>query len=78
MIETRSEVIDKENCHVTMTIDGRVRDLEIEGAIIIKKLVTRISECTGTDQKIVLAYFIKKLVEQFEGVEYEINRYRKR
>lgn len=78
MIKAESKIVDDENCTLEMMACGGIKDIETEGIAIIKNLLIKISEGTGADQTIVLAHFIKRLTEQFEGVEYEINRYRRK
>lgn len=64
MIKTESKVIDNANCGVNIETYGPVKDLYIEGAMIIKCLVIKISKKTNKDKKVILGNILKEIVVQ--------------
>lgn len=78
MIKATSQIIDNENCKLEMEVDGSIKNLELEAVIIIENLINQIAKCNRVDERELLAHFFVKLSEQFEGVEYEVNRYRRK
>lgn len=68
MIKAESKIVDAENCKLEMEVKGGLKDVELEGIIIVKGLISNISVSTGIKQKAVLSHFIKRLTEQFEGI----------
>lgn len=78
MIKAESQVIDNESCEITMEVEGRLKDIEREGVAIIKNLITELSKGTTADERVVLIHFIKRLSDQFEGVNYGVIGYREK
>lgn len=78
MIKAESKIVEDESCEIEMLVDGSIKDLEMEAVIIIQHLFEQISEHNGANQSELLASFICKLLKQCGGVEYEINRYRRK
>ena len=76
MIKAESQVIDNDSCEITMEVEGRLKDIEREGVAIIKNLITELAKGTGKDERIVLVHFIKRLSDQFEGVNYGVIGYK--
>lgn len=78
MIKAESQVIDNDSCEITMEVEGKLKDLEREGVAIIKNLIIELSKGTRADERIALVHFIKRLSDQFEGVNYGVIGYREK
>lgn len=64
MIKAESKIVDDENCGVNVEVDGTIKDLYIESAMIIKSLVDKVSKAVDKDKEVILGDILKEIVIQ--------------
>lgn len=64
MIKAESKIVDDENCGVNVEVDGTIKDLYIESAMIIKSLVDKVSKAVDKDKEVILGDILKEILLQ--------------
>ena len=64
MIKAESKIVDDENCGVNVEVDGTIKDLYIESAMIIKSLVYKVSKAVDKDKEVILGDILKEILLQ--------------
>ncbi|OPX48522.1 hypothetical protein [Clostridium thermobutyricum] len=64
MIKVESKIVDDENCGVNVEVNGTIKDLYIESAMIIKSLVDKVSKAVDKDKEVILGDILKEILLQ--------------
>lgn len=64
MIKAESKIVDDENCGVNVEVNGTIKDLYIESAMIIKSLVDKVSKAVDKDKEVILGDILKEILLQ--------------